>query len=167
MAQGASRIKELGFYLIDIAHNIFGMPTKVMAQASTINKAVMNDVDDISTVVLNFPCGEIFTIIFNCNSPNTRHELEIFGSEGRIYWPEWPPHGNGSIIKLTRAGKEVIAAHTNENYHLPMIEDYVDALLNGRQPVCTLESATKTEVITDTVFRSIESGKVEPVIWEE
>lgn len=166
-AMGASRIKELGFYLIDIIQNIFGMPSGVMAQASILNKAVMNDVEDIATAVLKFPGGEIFTIIFNCGSPGTRHELEFFGDKGRIYWQAWPPHGNGPVFKITRAGTETIKAHTNENYHLPMIEDYVDAVLKGRQPVCTLESAVKTEIITDAIFRSIESNKFENVIWEE
>jgi len=164
-ALGMSRIKELGFYLIDIAHNFFGMPCTAMAQASVFNEAVMNDVEEIATMVLRFPGGELFTIIFNCSSPGTRHELELFGSEGRIYWAEWPPHGNGPVVKMTGCGTEEIEAHTAENWHLPMIEDYVDALLTGREPVCILESAVKTEVITDAIFRSIESGRVEPVAW--
>ncbi len=164
-ALGCSRIKELGFYLIDIAHNFLGMPSAATAQASILNQAVMNDVEEIATVVLRFPGGEMFTIIFNCSSPGTRHELELFGSEGRIYWPQWPPHGNGPVVKITRAGTERIEAQTTKNWHRPMIEDYVEALLKGREPVCTLESAVKTEVITDAIFRSIESGCVEPVAW--
>ena len=36
----------------------------------------------------------------------------------------------------------------------------------GRQPVCTIESAVKTEIITDAIFRSIESGKLELVDWK-
>jgi 1,5-anhydro-D-fructose reductase (1,5-anhydro-D-mannitol-forming) len=165
-ALGASRIKELGYYIIDIAHNFLGMPTEVMAQGSVLNPAVMNDVEEVATVVLRFPGGELFTIIFNCSSPGTRHELELFGYEGRIYWPAWPPHGNGPVVKITRAGTEEFAAHTDENWHLPMVEDYVDALLHGRQPVCTLESAAQTEFITDAIFRSMDSGRVEPVRWE-
>ncbi len=164
---GISRIKELGFYLIDIAHNFFGMPSAVMAQASILNKAVMNDVEDIATAILKFPAGEIFTIIFNCSSPGTRHEWELFGTEGRIHWHQWPPHGNGPVLKITGSGTETIEAHTEENWHLPMVEDYVEALLTGRSPVCTLESAVKTEFITDAIFRSIESGNVEPVSWGE
>lgn len=166
-ALGISRIKELGFYLIDIAQNLFGMPSSAMAQASIIDEAVMNDVEDIATVVLKFPGGEIFTIVLNSHSPSTRHELELFGTQGRIYWPEWPPHGNGPVVKITRSGTEEIEANTPENWHLPMIEDYVDAVLTGRPPVCTLESAVKTEIITDAIFRSIESGQVEPVLWED
>ena len=166
-ALGMSRIKELGFYLIDIVQNLFGMPSSVIAHASIINGAVMNDVEDLATVVLGFPDGAMFTLVFNSNSPGTRHELEFFGSEGRIYWPDWPPHGNGPVVKVTRSGTEDVEAHTAENWHLPMIEDFVDAVLNGRQPVCTLESAVKTEIITDAIFRSIESGRLEPVAWED
>jgi len=166
-AAGMSRIKELGFYQIDIVQNIFGMPSGAMAQASILNKAVMNDVEDNASVILKFPGGEIFTFIFTCTPPGIRHELEFFGDKGRIYWQDWPPHGNGPVTKITSSGTEKIETHTNENFHLPMIEDYVDALLNGRQPVCTLESAVKTEIITDAIFRSIDSGKFEPVVWKE
>jgi predicted dehydrogenase len=116
---------------------------------------------------MKFPGGAIFTIVFNCSSPGTRHELELFGSEGRIHWPEWPPHGNGPVVKITRSGTERLEAKTTENWHLPMIADYVDALLTGRTPVCTLESAVRTEVITDAIFRSIASGRTEPVIWKD
>jgi predicted dehydrogenase len=163
---GASRIKELGYYIIDIAHHFFGMPTEVMAQGSVLNPAVMNDVEEVATVVLRFPGGELFTIIFNCGSPGTRHELELFGYEGRIYWPAWPPHGNGPVVKITSAGTEEFEARTAENWHLPMVQDYVDALLQGRQPVCTLESAARTEFITDAIFCSMDSGRLEPVTWE-
>jgi predicted dehydrogenase len=164
---GASRIKELGYYIIDIAHNAFGMPVEVMAKGTILHPEVMNDVDELSTVILTFAGGQLFTILFNCTSPGTRHELEFFGTEGRIYWPEWPPHGDGPVIKISRKGTETFEVHTDENYHLPMIEDYVDAFLSGRPPLCTLESATRTEVITDAIFRSLDSGKAEPVLWED
>ena len=167
MANGSSRIKELDFYLIDIAHNFFGMPVTVMAQASTLNKAVMNDVDDISTIIMKFKGEELFTIVSNCNTPVLRHELELFGDKGSVHWRQWPPHGNGPVRKTTVQGEELIEANTNPNWHLPMVEDYVDAVLTGRPPVCTVESAAKTEVITDAIFRSIKSGAAEPVPWED
>ncbi len=167
-ANGSSRIKELGYYLIDIAHNFFGFPSGVLAGAGINRPQLMNDVEDIAAVILQFPGGAVFTIIFNCTSPGTRHELELFGDRGRIYWPQWPPHGNGPVYKIAADGRtEEHAARTDDNYHLPMIEDYVAALRTGRTPVCTLESATKTEVITDAVFRSLGSGRLEPVVWEE
>lgn len=166
-ALGSSRIKELGFYLIDIVHNLLGMPVSVTARASIIDKAVMNDVEDIATVILTLAGGQLFTIVFNCGSPGTRHEMEFFGSEGRIYWPGWPPHGNGPVIKVTASGTERVEAETDQNWHRPMIHDFVEAVRFNRPPVCTLESAAKTEIVTDAIFRSIESGRLEPVLWED
>lgn len=164
-ALGMSRIKELGFYLIDIVQNLFGMPCGVTARASIINRAMMHDVEDVASVILTFPGGALFTIVFNCCSPGTRHEVEFFGSQGRIHWQEWPPHGNGPVLRISRSGVQTVEAHTPENCHLPMIEDYVEALRQGRMPVCTLESGVRTEVITDAVFRSIASGSAESVAW--
>lgn len=165
-ARGASRIKELGYYLIDIVHHFCGLPTGVMARGSILNPEVMHDVETLATVILSFPSGAQFSIIFNCASPGTRHELEVFGTTGRIHWDQWPPHGNGPIHKITGAGSVTIPAETAANCHLPMIQDYVDAVLEGREPVCTLESAAQTEFITDAIFRSLDSGRWEPVDWE-
>ena len=163
-AAGGYPIKEYGFYIIDITLNLLGMRASVVAQASILKPG--RDIEDIASIIMRFPDGKLFTIILNHNSPGIRHELEIFGSEGCIYWPEWPPHGNGPIIKITKEGTMKRDAQTNPNYHFPMIEDFVGAVLEGRQPVCTLESAVKTEIITDAIYRSIESGKLEPVIWK-
>lgn len=161
-----SPIKELGFYIIDIAHNIFGMPCGVMAQKSTFNPSPTYDLDDLSSIIFRFPGGELFTIVIHFSPVQTRHELEIFGSEGRIYWPAWPPHGNGPVMKIKNEITEV-KTYTTPNFHLPMIADFVDAVLNNHEPLCTIESAVKTELITDAIFRSAQSGKIEPVIWKK
>ena len=163
-AEGGGPIKEYGFYVIDIAVNLFGMPDSVMAQASIFEPG--KDIEDLAVLVMRFPGGALFTITINHTSPGIRHELEIFGSEGRVYWPEWPPHGNGPIVKVTRDGTKELDTRTEPNWHLPMVQDFVDAVLEGRQPVCTLESAVKTETVTDAIYRSVASGRLEPVIWE-
>jgi len=164
-AQGGGPVKEYCFYVIDIAVNLFGMPASVMAQASTFKPD--RDIEDMAVIIMRSPGGALFTIIVNNNSPGIRHELEIFGSEGRVYWPEWPPHGNGPVVKITPSGAERLDTRTETNYHLPMVRDFVDSVLKGRQPVCTLESAVKTEIVTDAIYRSAASGKLEPVIWED
>jgi len=164
-AVGGGPIKGLGFYIIDIALNLFGMPESVMAQTTTLTPGT--DLEDIAAIILRFPSGALFTITINTNSPRIRHEFELFGTEGRISWPQWPPHGNGPILKSTRASVESVATHTAENFHLPMIVDFVAAVLDNRPPLCTIESATKTEVVTDAVYRSAETGKLEPVVWKD
>ena len=164
-ALGDGAVNWLGYYIIDIAINLFGMPTGVMAQNGLFDKS--KEVEYLSAIIMRFKGGEIFTIFINFQSQGpTRHKLELFGSEGRIYWPEWPPHGNGPIFKITKDGTAKVDTHTNPNFHIPMIDDFVGAVLNGRQPVCALESAVKTAVVTEAILRSAESGKLEPVIWK-
>ncbi len=165
-ARGASRIKELGYYQIDIAHHFFGLPESVIAQGSVLHPEAMNDVEEIATVILRFAGGELFTLMFNCTTPGTRHELELLGTAGRITWPQWPPHGNGPVVLSTAAGTRELPAETDPNWHLPMVEDFVDAVLTGRAPVCTLDSAVQTEFITDAIFRSLASGRLEPILWD-
>jgi len=164
-AVGGGPIKGLGFYVIDIALNLFGMPASAMAQTSTLTPGT--DLEDLAAIVLRFPSGALFSITINTNSPGTRHVLELFGSDGRIYWPQWPPHGNGPIVKITRKGTETVETLTPENYHLPMIEDFVAAVLGHRQPLCTIESATRTEVVTDAIYLSAQTGRLEPVLWRD
>lgn len=164
-AVGGGPIKEFCFYIIDIAINLFGMPTSVIAQTSIFKPG--KDIEDIASIIMRFPNSSLFTIILNCNSPGLRHELEIFGSTGRIYWPEWPPGGNGPIFKITGDGTIKLDTLTDPNYHLPMVQDYVNSVLARRQPVCTLESAVKTEIVTDAIYHSAASGKLESVIWKD
>lgn len=163
----ADPVRELGFYIIDIAISFFGMPVGVMAQTGSFSPDRKHA--DMASIILRFPGGALFTITLDWRPhlPGTRHELELFGSRGRIHWPEWPPHGNGPIFKITKAGTEQIETHTNQNFHLPMIADFVAAIREQRPPVCTLENGVKTAVITEAVFRSAAGGRFEPITWQE
>jgi predicted dehydrogenase len=90
--------------------------------------------------------------------------MEFYGRTGSIYLEKWPPAGNGPVL-VRRAGREPesIDVRTHPNYHLPMIEDFVLAVREDREPVCSLASAVRTELITDAIFRSAGSGRLEPV----
>jgi predicted dehydrogenase len=162
-AIGGSPLKTLAFYIIDMVHNLFGPPEAVFAKTCcSVNPTT--DTEDFSSVVFSFANGAIFSlqVVF---SPTIRHhELEFYGRRGSIYLEKWPPDGNGPVL-LRQAGKspESIDVRTDPNYHKPMVEDFILAVREDREPVCTLASAVKTELITDAIFRSAETGKLEAV----
>jgi len=81
-----------------------------------------------------------------------------------LYLEKWPPRGNGPVL-LRQAGQapESIDVRTDTNYHKPMVEDFALAVREDGEPVCSLASAVKTELITDAIFRSAESGMLEPI----
>ena len=45
-----------------------------------------------------------------------------------------------------------------ENVHLPLVEDFVRAVIDGRDPIVPLEEAAKTNLLLDAVYKSAESG---------
>jgi len=165
-AIGGSPLKTLAFYIIDMVHNLFGPPEAVFAKTCcTLNPET--DTEDLSSVVFSFANGAIFSLQVAYNPTAYHHELEVYGRTGSIYLEKWPPAGNGPVL-LRRAGKspESIDVATDPNYHKPMVEDFVLAVREGREPVCSLASAVKTELITDAIFRSARSGKLEPINYQ-
>lgn len=164
-AVGGSPLKTLAFYIIDLVHNLFGPPESVFAKTCcTLNSET--DTEDLSSVIFAFANGAIFSLQVMFNPTIHHHELEFYGRTGSIYLEKWPPAGNGPVL-LRRAGQkpEAIDVKTDPNYHKPMVEDFILAVRENREPVCTLASAVKTELITDAIFRSARSGKLEPVAY--
>ncbi len=165
-ACGGSPLKTLAFYIIDMVHNLFGPPEAVFARTCcTVNPET--DTEDLTSAIFSFPNGAIFNLQVVFNPTVRHHELEFYGRNGSIYLEKWPPAGNGPVL-LRRAGQkpETIDVQTDPNYHKPMVEDFVGAVREDREPVCTLASAVKTELITDAIFRSARSGKLEPVDYQ-
>jgi predicted dehydrogenase len=162
-AVGGSPLKTLAFYIIDMVHNLFGPPEAVFAKTCcSLNLAT--DTEDLSSVIFSFANGAMFSLQVMFNPTVHHHELEFYGRTGSIYLEKWPPAGNGPVL-LRRVGHkpESIDTTTDPNYHRPMVEDFIRAVRENREPVCTLASAVKTELITDAIFRSAKTGKLEAV----
>lgn len=165
-AVGGSPLKTLAFYIIDMVHNLFGPPESVFARTCcTLNPGT--DTEDLSSIIFSFPNGAIFSLQVVFNPTAYHHELEFYGRTGSIYLEKWPPAGNGPVL-LRQAGRspETFDVKTDPNFHKPMVEDFILAVREDREPVCSLASAVKTELITDAIFRSAESGKLEPVDYK-
>lgn len=173
-AKGKSPILGLGFYAINMAQHLFGLPESVYAAASSFNTKKLDpfDIEDITNIILRFPGGRQFTILLNqASQAPLRHTCEFCGSSGRLLWPACPPHFNEPVI-LAAQGKNVPvegsvtpvpAGAGKPNWHIPMVRDFVDSVIQDRQPFCSLESAVQTAVITDAAFRSMASGMQEPL----
>lgn len=160
---GGSPLKTLAFYIFDIVHNLFGMPSEATARCCTTFNP-KTDTEDMTGILLTFPNGAVFSLNVFLTPFANRDEMEFYGTRGRITLRNWPPSGNGPVVvRLENEGEKEIPAFTNPNWHIPMIEDFIRAVREDREPVCTILSAFQTELITDAVFRSEKSGKSEPV----
>lgn len=165
---GMSPVLGFGYYLIDIARKLFGLPGEVYALFSSFNCAKISpyDIDDVEHVILKFPGGRSFSLFLNMATQGPlRHSYGFSFSSGRVLWPGAPPHFNRPVEVHTATGADArpssVTPHSgggNPNWHLPMIEDFTRAVLGGGTPVCTLEGALRTQEIIDAAQRSAREG---------
>lgn len=45
------------------------------------------------------------------------------------------------------------------NFHLPLAQDFVDAVLDHTVPMCPVAEAAKTNLILDAIYRSAAEGR--------
>lgn len=166
---GKSPILGFGFYLINIVQALFGVPESVFASFSSFNCAEKDpfDIDDFENIVFRFKGGRQFTLFLNFATQGPlRHSYEFCCSRGRILWPGCPPHFNQPIKKIfgwqecdvPESVSKPADGKNGNNWHRPMFQDFVDAVLTGGKASCSVESAYRTSVITEAIFKSVESG---------
>ena len=157
---GSGPLSDMGCHMLDLIVGLFGLPESVFAHADAI---VHRDwtVEDSSAVVMLLTNGAHVLASFGWNSKTWVHEFEVVGSEARV---RWCPVDAGKVA--TTVGRELSETDVpnTENVHRPLIEDFVEAVREGRQPICPLAEAIKTNVVMDAIISSARTGKAVPVL---
>ncbi|MHC4871497.1 MAG: Gfo/Idh/MocA family protein [Planctomycetota bacterium] len=146
---GGGPLSDMGTHMFDVLIGLLGMPEKVYAKCE--NLTTDWDVEDSAVIIMTMPDGAQITASFNWNSKTWRHEFEIIGTEGKI---DWLPYDAGPIVKTIGRDIREIEMQEAENVHQPIVEDFINAVINGKDPVCSVVEAKKTNVLLDAVYRS-------------
>ncbi|MGI6277070.1 MAG: Gfo/Idh/MocA family protein [Brevefilum fermentans] len=157
---GSGPISDMGSHMLDVMIGLLGMPEKV----SVLCDHLVHDweVEDTSSILMMMPNGAQVYASFNWSSKTWRHEFELVGRESRLVWY---PYDSGALKKTV--GREItdLSLPPASNVHLPLVQDFVDALLNGETPVCPLSEGIKVNILMDSVQKAALEG-VEVVIPE-
>lgn len=165
---GGGVLCDLGSHIFDIVINLLGKPNSVMASCGTLTPG--HDVEDHASVLLKMPNGATVTTMFNWNSEHLKahHEAVFWGRNGKIHWPNWPPHDNCAPIIFWNEhehGREITTTPAPVNFHTRLIRDFADAVLNDRAPQCTADDGMRVNILTDTIYRAASSGREEKINW--
>ncbi len=79
--------------------------------------------------------------------------LEILGSKARIIAN---PLDSKELIITRGAETEIKEFDWSENVHLPLIEDFIDAIVNGKEPICSGTEIEKVNAILEKLNRKKE-----------
>src|SRR5262249_56120893 len=120
---GGGPLYDIGSYRIDLLNYIFGTPQEVRACLS--NAVHKIPVEDSASVFIKYPQGVHGIVDVRWNSNVARDEFRIGGTDGEL---ELTPL-NGSAL-ISPNGPENFPTHPNVHY--PCIENFVDAVLEGK-----------------------------------
>jgi len=126
---GGGPMFDFGCHRIEVLLDVFGKVSKISALRT--NRFFQRDVEDVASVLFQFERGVagVLTVAHSASEP--QDTLDIFGSRGSIHVPVL---NKGEIRIVTEAGERTESHPTAANIHQPLIEDFISALLNNRQP---------------------------------
>ena len=123
---------DFGCHRIEVLTNILGPITKV--RAMTANVLFEREVEDTAIALFQFERGTCGVLSVTHATREPQDTLEIFGSRGSILVSAL----NEGVMKVTSDERERIETHPpNANLHAPLIRDFIDAVLNDREPAVT------------------------------
>ena len=141
---GGGPLYDIGSHRIDLLNFLFGKPVRVCGQLSTLVHG--QPVEDSATVLIEYESGVRGIVDVRWHSRIARDEFRIVGTEGDIRLSPL----NGPDLESPK-GRENLPRHVN--LHYPCIENYVDAVLEGKHLYATGESSAWTDWVTEQVIR--------------
>jgi len=142
---GGGPLYDIASHRIDLLNFFFGEPLRVTGQLS--NAVHHYPVEDNATVMIEYEHGIRGIVDVRWHSKVDRDECRIRGTEGEINLdplngPElvWRSSGNGG-------GREHLPSH--QNLHFPMVENFVDAVVEGAPLLASGASSLWTDWVTE------------------
>ena len=142
---GGGPLYDVASHRIDALNFLFGRPERATGLRSNAVHAL--EVEDSATAMMSYAGGVHAVVDARWNSRVGRDEFRVVGTEGAI---EMTPL-NGPEIRWP-GGVEQLPVATN--VHLPLIENFVAAVLDGVELVSRGREAIWTDWVTEQVMQS-------------
>jgi predicted dehydrogenase len=133
---GGGPLYDIACHRIDLMNYLFGHPVRATGQLSRLVQAI--SVEDNATVMVEYDSGVRGLVDVRWHSRVARDEFRIRGTEGEL---DLSPLNSPALAYP--GGSEQLAAHAN--LHYPCVENFVSAVLEGREPRSSGITALETE----------------------
>lgn len=129
LQSGGGPMMDFGCHRIEIMLDLLG---PVAATRSVTAKVLFERaVEDTAIAVFSFASGAQGVLKVTHAARDSQDSLDLFGSEGSIRVPVL----NEGTLRIRTAGGERIEQHPpHANLHQPLVEDFISAVLDGREP---------------------------------
>jgi 1,5-anhydro-D-fructose reductase (1,5-anhydro-D-mannitol-forming) len=141
---GGGPLYDTASHRIDAINFLFGRPVKATGLLSNVVHRVA--VEDSATALIDYENRARGIVDVRWNSRVARDQFRVIGTEGEISLDPL----NGPSLRYS--GKEE-QLPTHANVHYPLVENFVDAALDGTPLACPGEDAIWTDWVTSEVVR--------------
>lgn len=125
---GGGPMMDFGCHRLEVMMNLFGAPKDVRSMSSRAK--FEREVEDTAAVILEFETGTLGQVTVSHATREAQDTLTIFGSSGTI---RVPVLNEGNLILSNAAGERKESHPPDKNLHRPLIDNFVDSVLNGHE----------------------------------
>ena len=144
---GGGPMFDFGCHRIEVLINLFGDVKAV--KGLTSNVLFEREVEDTACALLQFERGTQGVISVTHAARDPQDMLEIFGSEGSV---RVDVLNKGRLCVSTKDGSSTQSHPPHANLHQPLIEDFADAVAEGRPPRVDGRVGQKVSEILEQIY---------------
>lgn len=146
---GGGPLMDFGCHRLEVLTHLFG---EIKRSKSIISNNIFSrEVEDTATILLEFQNGVNANLTVTHTAIEPQDTLDIFGTKGSIHVPVL----NKGELKLRIGNNEIIEQHPpHPNFHLPLIEEFTEAVLQDKNPTITGETGREINRIIEEVYAS-------------
>ncbi len=146
---GGGPMMDFGCHRIEVLLNLFGPIAGTLAFTDQLRFA--REVEDTSAAFFKFARGTRATLTVTHAVFESQDTLDIFGTAGSLHVPVL---NQGLLRVLTAEGERTETHPPHPNLQQPLIEDFVQALLTGREPAVSGAAGRAVALIEDDIYRA-------------
>ena len=144
---GGGPMADFGCHRLEVLLNLLGPATHASSEIRTA--ALQREVEDTAVALLHFARGATAVVAVSNAAADRQDTLDIFGTRGSIRVASL----NGGTIAIRADGGERSEAHPPaSNVHLPLVEDFLEAIRGGRAPAVDGEMGRAVAVLQDAIY---------------
>ena len=149
---GGGPMKDFGCHRIEVLLNLFGEVRQTAAL--TANVVFARNVEDTAAVLLRFVDGPCASVTVTHAAHERQDTLQIFGTRGSTHIEDL----NAGVVRVQTGTERTEPYPPAPNVHQPLVADFVDAVLTGRQPAVTGETGRAVAAIEDAIYAVAPQG---------
>ncbi|MBN2783189.1 MAG: hypothetical protein JXR25_00045, partial [Pontiellaceae bacterium] len=146
---------DFGCHRIEVLMDLFGAVSEVQSQL--LNLHFEREVEDTACASILFENRVHAVLRVSHAVQEARDTLETCGTKGTI---RVPVLNEGSLYVKTEAGERTERHPPHPNFHLPLIENFTAAVIEGNEPIVNGATGKGVTEILDRIYERAWKGQI-------